>query len=51
MSGERLRACGLADLRPGEAHQVVVDGHPIAVVRCGEDESLWSWQHTAYTDG
>lgn len=30
----RERACGLADVPEGTAHQVVVNGHPIAVVRC-----------------
>jgi 3-phenylpropionate/trans-cinnamate dioxygenase ferredoxin subunit len=33
----RERACALADVPSGTAHQVVVDGHPIAVVRCGDD--------------
>ena len=33
----RERACALADVPEGTAHQVVVDGHPIAVVRCGGD--------------
>jgi len=33
----RERACSLADVADGTAHQVVVDGHPIAVVRCGGD--------------
>lgn len=28
------RACAVADVPEGTAHQVVVDGHPIAVVRC-----------------
>ena len=30
----RARACAAADVSEGTAHQVVVDGHPIAVVRC-----------------
>ena len=33
----RERACALADVPDGTAHQVVVDGHPIAVVRCAGD--------------
>ncbi len=33
----RELACALADVPEGTAHQVVVDGHPIAVVRCGGD--------------
>lgn len=31
----RERACAVADVPEGTAHQVVVDGHPIAVVQCG----------------
>ncbi len=30
----RERACAVADVPEGTAHQVVIDGHPIAVVRC-----------------
>jgi 3-phenylpropionate/trans-cinnamate dioxygenase ferredoxin subunit len=33
----RERACALAEVPDGTAHQVVLDGHPIAVVRCGDD--------------
>lgn len=33
----RVRACSLSDIPDGTAHQVVVDGHPIAVVRCDGD--------------
>jgi len=33
----RERACSLADVADGTAHQVVVAGHPIAVVRCDGD--------------
>ena len=33
----RERACALADVPDGTAHQVVVDGHPIAVVHCDGD--------------
>ncbi len=28
------RACAVAEVGEGEAHRVIVDGHPIAVVRC-----------------
>jgi 3-phenylpropionate/trans-cinnamate dioxygenase ferredoxin subunit len=33
----RERACAVADVPEGTAHQVVLDGHPIAVVRCGDE--------------
>ncbi len=33
----RARACGMSELRDGEAHQVIVEGNPIALVRCGDD--------------
>lgn len=33
----RERACAVDDVPEGTAHQVVVDGHPIAVVRCDGD--------------
>ena len=33
----RERVCAASEVADGTAHQVVVDGHPIAVVRCGED--------------
>ncbi len=31
------RVCSVADVAPGSAAQFLVDGHPVAVVRIGDD--------------
>jgi 3-phenylpropionate/trans-cinnamate dioxygenase ferredoxin component len=35
--GVVLRVCGLAELEPGVARRVDVDGHRIALIRIGDD--------------
>ena len=33
----RQRVCAASEVADGTAHRVDVDGHPIAVVRCGDE--------------
>lgn len=33
----RTRVCAASEVTDGTAHRVEVDGHPIAVVRCGDE--------------